>query len=79
MLLPVRRDTLAKRNQLDQNDEAKQYARENPAQRLNFALQSSGLTRQLALTVGNSLNSPEAADLARKAAIYAMPLRILVR
>ena len=79
VLPPVRRDTLAKRNQLDESDEAKQYARESPAERLDFALQSSGLTRQLALTVGNSLSSPDAADLAQKADQYAMPLRMLVR
>jgi hypothetical protein len=77
--LPVNRQALGRRNQLDEADEAEQYSRETPATRLRSALGASELSRQLALAVGNDWSSDRHSDLTRKSALYVAPLRRLMR
>jgi hypothetical protein len=77
--LPFDRLALARRNRLDEIDEAAQYAQEGPAERFQFALEASALARKLALAVGNNWETDTESDLRQKSALYVVPLRKLIR
>jgi|GEM_PF-4670322 len=64
---------------MDESDAADQYRRETPAERLQFALDASALSRQLALAVGNNWATRTETDLELKSAMYVAPLRRLIR
>jgi hypothetical protein len=79
MILPLRRDELKGRATLDKRDEAEQYERESPEQRLLIGLRHSELTRKLARAAGADWIIEPGDDLAEKARLYAVPLRKLCR
>ena len=79
MRFPVNRQALAKRNQLDECDELLQAVHETPLDRLSIALQLSELSRKVSTGVASFDQFVGPSDLQDKAALYAKPLRQLVK
>ena len=77
MKLPVNREALARRNQLDERDELVQAAGETPETRLRIALALSDLARHLATAANSASLTGGIADLEQKASLYARPLRLM--
>ncbi|MEP7119305.1 MAG: hypothetical protein ABJE95_00105 [Byssovorax sp.] len=79
MILPFRRDALAARELLDEQDEMRAHAEGTPSERLAMALGLSELVRKLARSAGSRWVDEGSADLETKAALYVAPLRALMR
>lgn len=79
MILPLRRQSLDERRELDERDEAEQYEQETAERRLYIGLRLSELARKLAKAAGADWIVEPMDDLDEKARLYAAPLRRLCR
>jgi hypothetical protein len=79
VILPVRREALKERSELDELDELRAARAESPAQRLQLALELSELTRELAEAAAAPWTRASADDLDEKAHCYLAPLRAAMR
>jgi hypothetical protein len=76
--LPLRRERMAERSQLDALDERTASLRESPSERLMLALELSDLTRELAASASAAwLREPR--PLEWKTRIYVLPLLAAAR
>lgn len=78
MILPFRREALAEREILDEQDEMREHAQGTPADRLAMALGLSDLVRKLARSAGSRWVDEGSMDLETKSALYVAPLRALM-
>ena len=79
MILPVRREPLKERSELDELDELREARAESPAERLQLALELSELTRELAEATAASWTRATPDDLDEKARVYLAPLRAVTK
>lgn len=77
MIPPVRRDLLAKRAVVDDADEHRASAAEDPSERLELSLELSESARESAESLGADWVRSPPNDLHEKARLYARPLAIL--